>query len=137
MRNTASDTLRAVLYCRTASDHVAAQRLKQLRRYCAQRDWQIVAEYHDAAHGARHQLADVFDAVERREVDAVVFWSINDLGRRDWRAVLATLEWLAGRAEWYSVDDHFSHRSGFSAVQIGAQLGCSRMTVARRLQSEM
>ena len=59
--------------------------------YCALRDWEIVAEYHDAAHGARHQLADMFDAVERREVDAVVFWSVNDISRRDARAVLASL----------------------------------------------
>ncbi len=98
----------AAVYCRCRTDHVAVQRLKELRDYCDEMGWEIVAEYRDNRHGRRYQLTKLIDAVERREVEAVAFWSVNDISRNDARAVLALLGWLGERARWVTVSDHFA-----------------------------
>jgi DNA invertase Pin-like site-specific DNA recombinase len=73
--------------------------LAELSAACARNDWQIVRVFTD--HGisgakgraARKGLDDLLKAVVRREVDQVVVWSIDRLGRslRDLIAILDEL----------------------------------------------
>ena len=83
-----SKTRRAAIYvrsCTTGSQTVQNQ-LRELRAVAARHDWQIVAEFSDKGiSGAKGQsgpgLDKLLQAVARREIDMVLAWSVDRLGR--------------------------------------------------------
>ena len=79
-------TARVALYARVStSDQIAENQLLELRGYAAARGWPVTAEYID--HGisgsttSRPQLDAMMKAARRRQVDAVVAWRLDRLGR--------------------------------------------------------
>lgn len=78
--------LRVALYARVStSDQTAENQLIELRGYAAARGWCVTAEYID--HGisgsttSRPQLDAMMRAARRRQLDAVVTWRLDRLGR--------------------------------------------------------
>ena len=79
---------KVALYARVSTrGQELENQLAELNSACARNDWQIVKVFTD--HGisgakgraARKGLDDLLKAVVRREVDQVVVWSIDRLGR--------------------------------------------------------
>lgn len=79
---------RAAIYARVSTDHQTTEnQLNELRAVAQRMGWEVVAEYVD--HGVsgakgrdqRPQFDAMLTAVTRREVDVIVAWSVDRLGR--------------------------------------------------------
>lgn len=79
---------RAAIYARVSTDHQTTEnQLNELRAVAQRMGWEVVAEYVD--HGVsgakgrdqRPQFDAMLAAVTRREVDVIVAWSVDRLGR--------------------------------------------------------
>src|SRR6187549_1075166 len=91
--------MRCALYARVSTtDQVPENQLQELRRYAAARGWSAV-EYVD--HGVsgskdrRPALDKLTAAVRRHQVDAVVCWRLDRLGRNLRHLVLLLDDWQA------------------------------------------
>lgn len=78
--------LRAALYARVSTaEQTCENQLLELRRYCEARGWTVAEEFIDqAVSGAkttRPALDRLVSAARRRQVDAVVCWRLDRLGR--------------------------------------------------------
>jgi DNA invertase Pin-like site-specific DNA recombinase len=83
-----SKVRRAALYARVStSGQTVENQLRELRAVAERHDWQIVAEFSDkgisGAKGREQRpgLDKLLQAVARREVDIVLSWSVDRLGR--------------------------------------------------------
>lgn len=68
--------------------------LRQLREFVSKQGWEITAEFVDYASGKRgdrEQFQALFAAAARRELDIVLFWSLDRFSRE---GALATLQYL-------------------------------------------
>lgn len=90
--------MRVALYARVSTnDQTTENQLPDLRRYVEARGWQLTREYVD--HGVsgskdrRPALDELTTAVRRHEVDAVVCWRLDRLGRNLRHLVLLLDEW--------------------------------------------
>jgi DNA invertase Pin-like site-specific DNA recombinase len=79
---------RAALYCRVStSDQTCANQIRELETVAERRGWEIVARYADAGisgtkgRDKRPGFAALADAATRREIDIVLAWSVDRLGR--------------------------------------------------------
>ena len=83
-----SEARRAAIYVRVSTgSQTVENQLRELRRVATRHRWEIIAEFSDKGiSGAkgRHQrpgLDGLLQAVARREVDMVLAWSVDRLGR--------------------------------------------------------
>jgi DNA invertase Pin-like site-specific DNA recombinase len=83
-----SKVRRAALYARVStSGQTVENQLRELRAVAERHDWQIVAEFSDkgisGAKGREQRpgLDKLLQAVARREMDIVLSWSVDRLGR--------------------------------------------------------
>jgi DNA invertase Pin-like site-specific DNA recombinase len=83
-----SKARRAALYARVSTGgQTVENQLRELRAVAERHDWQIVAEFSDkgisGAKGREQRpgLDKLLQAVARREVDIVLSWSVDRLGR--------------------------------------------------------
>ena len=79
---------RAAIYVRVSTgSQIVENQLRELRGVAVRHDWQIVAEFSDkgisGAKGREQRpgLDKLLQAVARREVDMVLAWSVDRLGR--------------------------------------------------------
>lgn len=87
--------MRVALYLRVStSDQNCENQAAELRRYVAARGWTVAGEYADTMSGARDSrpaLDELQRAILRRQVDGVVVWSLDRLGR-NMRHLVTTLQ---------------------------------------------
>jgi putative DNA-invertase from lambdoid prophage Rac len=74
------------LYARVSTaDQDCAMQLRELRDYCARRDWTIAKEYVDTgfsgAKTSRPELDRLLYGARQRRFDAIVTWKLDRLGR--------------------------------------------------------
>jgi DNA invertase Pin-like site-specific DNA recombinase len=74
------------LYARVSTaDQDCAMQLRELRNYCARRNWTIAQEYVDTgfsgAKTSRPELDRMLSAARQRHFDAIVTWKLDRLGR--------------------------------------------------------
>jgi DNA invertase Pin-like site-specific DNA recombinase len=73
--------------------------LRELREFCARRKWAHILEYKDVGEsGAKHsrpELDEMLAACRRRQVDVVVVWKFDRLGRST-RHLIETFELFRG-----------------------------------------
>ncbi len=77
--------------------------LRQLRKFAASQNWEVVHEYVDRASGKRgdrEQFRQMFESASRREFDILLFWSLDRLSREGTVETLNHLQRLTG----YGVD---------------------------------
>lgn len=82
----------------------AENQLKQLRTFAATQGWEIVHEYVDKASGKRgdrDQFQKMFTAASKREIDLVLFWSLDRLSREGTVETLNHLQRLTGYGVCY------------------------------------
>jgi DNA invertase Pin-like site-specific DNA recombinase len=77
---------RVALYCRVSTnDQTTDNQLLELRSYCAARGWTIGEEFVDegisGSATSRPALDRLLKAARRRQIDAVVTWKLDRLGR--------------------------------------------------------
>lgn len=88
---------RVALYARVSTrdkGQDVRNQLVQLREFCDRQGWKIVKEYVDQASaktGVRREFKALMEAASRREVELVLFWSLDRFSRE---GVLATLQYL-------------------------------------------
>src|SRR3954451_7273113 len=90
--------MRVAIYARVSKhDQTTANQLPDLRRYIEARGWTSAREYIDeGVSGAREKrpaLDQLTAAVRRHEVDAVVCWKLDRLGRNLRHLVFLLDEW--------------------------------------------
>jgi DNA invertase Pin-like site-specific DNA recombinase len=80
--------MRAAIYARVSTigqGQSPEMQLRELREYCARRDWQIAGEYVDAgvsgAKDSRPELNRLLADAHRRRFDAVVVWKFDRFAR--------------------------------------------------------
>jgi DNA invertase Pin-like site-specific DNA recombinase len=87
--------MRIAIYSRVSTDKQDTQnQLVQLRAFAATQGWTVVKEYVDIAsgkNGDRQQFKALFAAASRREIDSVLFWSLDRFSRE---GVFETLQYL-------------------------------------------
>ena len=82
-----SKARRAAIYVVSTGSQTVENQLRELRGVAARHDWQIVTEFSDrgisGAKGREQRpgLDKLLQAVARREVDMVLAWSVDRLGR--------------------------------------------------------
>ena len=89
--------MKVALYARVSTDaQDAANQLQELRAWADAHRHEVVAEYADAASGARRRerLDDLFDAARRRRFELVAIWSLDRLTREGPLATLLSLQRL-------------------------------------------
>src|ERR1019366_5303619 len=78
---------RAAIYARVSTRdgrQDADNQVRQLRAFAATQGWTVVHEYVDRASGKRgdrEQFQKMFSAASKREVDCLLFWSLDRLSR--------------------------------------------------------
>jgi DNA invertase Pin-like site-specific DNA recombinase len=78
--------------------------LGQLREFCKRQDWTVVREFIDHASGKRsdrEEFQALFAAASRREVDLVLFWSLDRFSREGVYETLQHLQRLTGYGVGY------------------------------------
>ena len=105
--------VKVALYARVSTDHqTTANQLRELEEVAERHGWNVVGEYVDRGQSgtiapkARPKLAELMQAVARREVDLVAAWSVDRLGRS-----LQDLLVLLGELHAKGVDLYL-HRQG-------------------------
>ena len=107
-----SDMKGVALYARvsTAMGQNPEMQLSELREYCRRREWDIRGEYVDVgisgAKEKRPQLDRLLTAVHRREVDAVIVWKLDRLGRSLKHLVNLIAEWESLGITFVSLRDN-------------------------------
>jgi len=90
-------TMKAGIYARVSTDNKGQDTvnpLLQLRAFCQQRGWAVVAEYTDevsAKNGERTGFKTMWKDAAAHRFDVLLFWSLDRLTRE---GVLATLTYL-------------------------------------------
>jgi DNA invertase Pin-like site-specific DNA recombinase len=77
---------RVALYARVSTaDQTAENQILELRSYAAARGWSVAAEFVDSGISgsttSRPQLDAMIKAARRRQIDAIVTWRLDRLGR--------------------------------------------------------
>ena len=115
--------MRVALYARVSTDeqHVENQ-LLELRRYVAARGWATGAEFVDegvsGAKTRRPALDRLMLAARRRQIDAVVCWRLDRLGR-DLAHLLAVVnEWTALGVAFISLGEGIDATTPAGALQL-------------------
>jgi len=110
-------TIRAGIYARVSTDgQTCDNQLRELREVATRNGWEVAAEYVDAGiSGAkgrdqRPQLDAMLKASTRRELDVVMSWSVDRLGRS-----LVDLLSLLGELHAKSVDLYL-HQQGIDTT---------------------
>jgi DNA invertase Pin-like site-specific DNA recombinase len=91
---------RAALYSRVSTNdqHTLSMQSRSMREYAARRGWSIAIEVREVGSGAAQRKAreKLLDAARRRDIDIVVVWRPDRLGRSvtDLLATLQELEHL-------------------------------------------
>ena len=93
---------RVALYARVSTnDQTAENQILELRAYCAARGWTVAREYVDTGISgsttSRPALDDLMQAARRRQIDAVVVWKLDRLGRSLQHLIEAAERLDAGR----------------------------------------
>jgi DNA invertase Pin-like site-specific DNA recombinase len=87
--------MRIAIYSRVStSTQDTANQLVQLRAFAATQGWTVVVEFVDVAsgkNGDRQQFKALFAAASRRQIDSVLFWSLDRFSRE---GVFETLQYL-------------------------------------------
>ena len=77
--------MRAAIYCRVSTDKQTTENQnRELNRVAKKMGWKVSAVYSDVISGAtdnRPELNDLMLSVTRNEVDVVMAWSVDRLGR--------------------------------------------------------
>ena len=77
--------MRAAIYCRVSTEKQTTQNQnRELNRVAKKMGWEVSAVYSDVISGAtdnRPELNDLMLSVTRNEVDVVMAWSVDRLGR--------------------------------------------------------
>ncbi len=124
--------MRAGLYLRVSTDQQTTENQRQvLLEVAARRRWEVVAEFSDngvsgaKGRSARPGLEALLKAVTRREVDVVMAWSVDRLGRSLKDLVLLFEELKASGVDLYlhqqAVDT--STPAGKALLQMAAIFG--------------
>lgn len=114
---TSATTKRAAIYARVSTDdQTIANQLLVLREVAERSGWEVVATYADEGvsgatdRSCRRGLDQLMRAVVRREVDVVMAWSVDRLGR-SLHHVLALFEELRVKGV-----DLYLHQQGFDTT---------------------
>lgn len=87
--------MRIAIYSRVSTERQDTQnQLVQLRAFASTQGWEIVREYVDVAsgkNGDRKEFKALFAAASRREIDSILFWSLDRFSRE---GVFETLQYL-------------------------------------------
>lgn len=79
------NTLRAGIYTRVSTkDQSTDMQIEALRKYCAQRGWEISHEESETASGAstkRPKRAEMILMAKQRKLDVIVVWKLDRWGR--------------------------------------------------------
>ncbi len=81
------DLPRAALYTRVSTrdkGQETANQLHELRQFCANKQWRVVAEYEDHESGGkadRAQFRAMMSDAARRKFDVVLFWALDRFSR--------------------------------------------------------
>lgn len=102
--------MRVALYARVSTnDQTCENQLLELRRYVAARAWSVGLEFVDTgvsgARDSRPELDRLMLAARRREVDAVICWSLDRLGRTMKHLVTCLEEWQSLGVAFVSVKE--------------------------------
>lgn len=105
-----ADGKRAALYLRVSTEVQSIDsQLQDLRRYAAQRDLRIVAEFEDCGvsgkRESRPQLNALFTAAKKRQIDVVLVWSFSRFSRTLKQLVLALEEFEALGVDFVSYSE--------------------------------
>jgi len=77
--------MRVSIYTRVSTqDQTTENQLLQLRKFCQNNNYEIVAEYSDVISGSkssRPELDKMLQAMRNKEFDAIVCWKFDRLGR--------------------------------------------------------
>ena len=94
----------------------AENQLRELREYCAKRDWTIVREYIDEVSGAtgdRPQFKRLFSDAHRKRFDLVLFWALDRFSREGALETLQRLERLTSYGvAWKSLTEEYLDSAG-------------------------
>jgi putative DNA-invertase from lambdoid prophage Rac len=99
---------RCVIYARVSTaDQETDNQINQLTEYANRQGWKISDTIRDVVSGGksaneREGLRQVFDSARRRQMDILLFWSLDRLSREGTRATINYLTQL----EDYGVDWH-------------------------------
>src|SRR5215469_13521300 len=103
--------MRAGLYARVSTvDQHPEMQTSELREFCQRRSWDLRGEYVDVgvsgAKEKRPQLDRLLIAVRRREIDVVVVWKLDRLGRSLKHLVNLIAEWESLGVVFVSLRDN-------------------------------
>ena len=117
--------------------------MQELRGYVAARGWATSVEFTDigvsGAKSRRPALDRLMLAARRRQIDAVVCWRLDRLGRGLAHLLTVVNEWTALGVAFISLGEGIDATTpagappGLTVRQAAALWSCSRSTAARRL----
>lgn len=106
--------MRTALYARVSTADKGQDpdmQLRELREYCARRNWTIVSEYVDVgvsgSKDSRPQLNKLMASAKQRQFDAVLVWKLDRFGRSLKHLVSALGEFEALGIAFASLRDSF------------------------------
>ena len=113
-----------------------ANQIRQLRRFCRKRGWNVVAQYRDAASGGngdRPEFQRLFEGAHKRLFDCVVFWSLDRFSREGVLPTLQRLELLNSYGvEWVSYSEQYLDSTGpFKEAVIGIMAALAKQERVR------
>ena len=116
---------RVALYARVSTtDQTTENQILELRAYCAARGWTVAREYVDTgisgSKTSRPALDELMQAARRRQIDAVVVWKLDRLGRSLQHLIEVLNDWT---------------HSGIAFVSLGEAIDMT--TSAGRLQMQL
>lgn len=99
------------LYCRVSTkEQTPENQLIDLRKYCQQRDWEIVQEFVDwgvsGSKEDREGLKALMECAERRKIDIVLVWRFDRFARSLMHLVNALAHFKALGVDFVSLGDN-------------------------------
>ena len=112
--------MRVALYGRVSTDNGkqdVENQLAELREFCKRSRWTVEIEYVDKASGKdsknRPQFIRMLEDADKREVDLLLFWSLDRLSREGVLATLNHLQRLSDAGvEWRSYQERYFDSCG-------------------------
>jgi DNA invertase Pin-like site-specific DNA recombinase len=124
--------MRIVIYARVSTkDQSCDLQLRDLRAYCAARQFSVLHEYVDVgesgAKDSRPQLNELMAAARKRKIDAVVVWRFDRFARSTKHLLLALEEFRSLGIQFFSYQENIDTSSPlgqalFTIVSAVAQL---------------
>src|SRR5262245_26988872 len=115
--------MRVALYARVSTDEQHTEnQLLELRRYVAARGWPVGLEFVDegvsGAKTRRPALDRLMVAARRRQIDAVVCWRLDRLGRDSAHLLAVVNEWTALGVAFISLGEGIDATTPAGALQL-------------------